>query len=354
MRPVKPTQFAAGGAALAVAAGIAWRIVAGGAAAEEEAPPPAALVTLAQVKSDTVRETVEAYGTVTGSTASSRTLAVPRAVIVDRLLVTAGTPVTAGAPLIVVANAPASAQAYRQAADAAAFAEKDLARVQRLYDQHLAANDQLIAAQKALADARAGLGAQRASGAGAGRQTLTAPFAGVVATAPVAAGDHVAADAALMSLVATNGLVAQLGVEPQKAASLATGQSVSLAPLFHPERRIDTRLSVVSRQLDAASHMINVTAPLKGAPLALGESLKAEVTVSTHPGLTVPRAAVVFDEDGAHVFVVAGGKAKLVAVKTGAGQGEDIEVRGPLRAGDAVAVQGAYQLQDGMAVRVAK
>ncbi len=355
MRRLRPWHLALAVGAVAVVAIILWRVTVGaGAAAADEAPPPSALVTLTAVRSAAVHETIDAYGVVAGSAASTRTLAVPRAVIVERILAPVGTAVAAGAPLIVLANAPASAQAYRQAANGVAFAERDLARVQRLFDAHLAATDQLGAAQKALADARAALTAQTASGSGAGRQTLTAPFAGVVTAAPVVAGDHVVADAPLLTLAGSNDLVVQLGIEPQKAQGLVVGQAVTLIPVFHPERRIDTHLTVVTRQVDPTSRMINAAAPLAGAGLPLGEAVRGQITIASHPGLLVPRAAVAFDEEGAHVFVVTGGKAKLVAVKTGAEDGDEIAVTGGLKAGDTVAVQGAYQLEDGMAVRVAK
>ena len=353
MRPFKPWQVAVGVAILVVVAIIAWRVLSDRGAPVDEPTSPSALVTLVPVRANAVRETVSAYGVIAGSPASSATLAAPRAVIVERVLAGAGAPVAAGAPLIVLINAPSSTQTYRQAADGVTFAERDLARVQRLFDQHLAAGDQLTAAQKVLADARAALAAQSAMGAGGGRQTLTAPFTGVIATVPVAAGDHVAADAPLMTLVAGDGLVAQLGVDPQKSTGLAVGQVVSLIPVFHPERRIDSRLSVVTRQIDPTSRMINVTAHA-GAGLPLGEAVRGEITIASHPGLLAPRAAVVFDEQGAHVFVVSAGKARQVPVKAGAEQGDEIEVSGVVKAGDQLAVQGAYQLQDGMTVRVAR
>jgi RND family efflux transporter MFP subunit len=354
MRRVRPWHFLLVAGVGLVAAIIVWRIVSGGAPADDQGPAPSALVSLASVRSGQAHETVEAYGSVTGSAASSQTLAVPRAVIVERVLTPAGTPVAAGATLAVLVDAPASAQAYRQAADAATFAEKDLARVQRLFAAHLAANDQLLAAQKALADARAALAAQTASGAGAGRTTLKAPFAGVVTATPVTSGEHVAADAPLMTLAKSSDLVVQLGVEPEKAARLAAGQAVTLIPVFHPERTIATHLSQVGRQVDPATRLVVALAPLSGAGLAIGESARARITVSSHAALLVPRTAVVFDEDGAHLFVISGGKAHQVAVKAGAEDGDDLEVSGPLKAADAVVVQGAYQLQDGMAVRVAK
>ena len=66
----------------------------------------------------------------------------------------------------------------------------------------------------------------------------------------------------------------------------------------------------------------------------------------------MPRAAVVFDETGAHVFTIVGGKAHRVFVTVGADQGDDVEVSGPIKAGDSVAVVGAYELQDGMPVKI--
>jgi membrane fusion protein, multidrug efflux system len=69
-------------------------------------------------------------------------------------------------------------------------------------------------------------------------------------------------------------------------------------------------------------------------------------------GQVAPRAAVVFDETGPHVFVVAAGKAQRVFVTLGLDHGDEVEVRGKLPPGAQVAVEGAYELQDGMPVKV--
>ena len=62
--------------------------------------------------------------------------------------------------------------------------------------------------------------------------------------------------------------------------------------------------------------------------------------------------AIPFDETGPHMFLVAGGKAQRVFVTLGLDHGDQVEVRGKLPAGAQVAVEGAYELQDGMAVKV--
>jgi len=129
------------------------------------------------------------------------------------------------------------------------------------------------------------------------------------------------------------------------------GQPVVLTPVFSPQMRLQSQVSGVAAVVDPASRMINASAPVPGAVLPVGSAVSAEIVLASHQGLVVPRAAIAFDEGGAHVFVVRGGKAKQVAVRVIADHGEVTEVAGPLTLSDQIAVQGAYQLQDGMAVR---
>jgi multidrug efflux pump subunit AcrA (membrane-fusion protein) len=179
---------------------VAWVVVQRLKGAEDQGDAnPTALITTAQVRSQTVEDTAVVYGVVQADPADSVTIAAPRAVIVSRMLVRAGQTVRAGEPLVEVSSAPGSELAYRQAEDAVGFALTDLARVQRLFDERLAGADQLSAAKKTLADAEAGLKAQRGQGGDHALQTLSAPAAGVVTTVSAAAGDHVAQDAVLVA-----------------------------------------------------------------------------------------------------------------------------------------------------------
>ena len=185
---------------LVIAGLLVWRVTQKP-ADEGDGPAPTALVSVAPVREGPVSRTIEAYGVIAGSAAATRTISATREVIVQDVLVTPGQPVAAGAPLVEVGDTPASGLVYRQAVDAAAFAKRDLARVQRLYDQHLAANDQLIAAQKALADADAALAAQSAAGGGHARQAIASPLAGVVGQVSAARGQQVAAGGALVTVI---------------------------------------------------------------------------------------------------------------------------------------------------------
>jgi RND family efflux transporter MFP subunit len=296
---------------------------------------------------------VKAYGVIAGSASATRTVSAPREVIVQDVLTAPGLTVSVGSPLVQVGDTPSSGLAYRQATDALAFAQKDLARVQRLYDQQLAANDQLAAARKALTDAQAAVAAQAAAGGGKHGQIIGSPIAGVVSQVIAVKGQQVAAGAPLLTVVARDGLVAQFGVEPTQAAQLAVGQDVQIVSALDPSIAFPSRMSAVGRAVDPATRLVPAAAPAKTAALALGAAVRGEVTTATLQGLTVPTASVVYDEKGAHVFVVRSGKAHLVAVTVGPEQGDQVMVTGQLNAKDQVAVTGAYQLEDGMAVRTA-
>jgi RND family efflux transporter MFP subunit len=320
----------------------------GGEAADAE-PHPTALVTVAPVRSETVQDVVSVYGVVQADPAGSLTIAAPKAAIVSRVLVRSGETVAAGQALVEVANAPGSEMAYRQAADAATFAQAELARVQRLYDERLAATDQLTAAKKGLADAQAALAAQQKQGSGQSLQSLRAPRAGVVTTVSAANGDHVAQDAPLVVLARADAAAVKLGLEPN--GRVAVGQAVTLRPVFGGPP-IASRITMVGRAADQTTKTLDAVAPLNGAILPIGAAVVGDVVTASHPGQVAPRAAVVFDETGPHVFVVAAGKASRVFVSLGLDHGDDVEIKGKLPAGAQVAVEGAYELQDGMAVKV--
>ena len=337
--------------AVAMVAGVALLVFLrrGGGEADAEANPTA-VITVAPVRDTQVQDVVSAYGVVAADPAGALTVAAPKQVIVSRMLVRVGETVGAGQPIVEVASAPGAELAYRQAADAATFARSDLARTQRLFDERLAANDQLETAKKNLADAEASLAAQVKQGAGRTSQTLTAPVAGVVTSVAAGNGEHVAQDAPLVTLARARGAVAKLGLEPA-GGGYAPGQAVTIRPVSGGAP-IASRLTMVGKAADPTSKMLDAVAPLNGAQLPIGAGLQGDIVTGVHTGLVAPRSAVVFDETGPHVFTVAAGKAHRVFVQVGLDQGDGIEIRGQLPANAQVAVEGAYELQDGMAVKV--
>ena len=334
---------------LTLAAVLAWALLRGGPDEAQADPATTATVTLATIRRVELPEVISAYGVVQADALGAQTIASPKAAIISRVLVRAGESVAAGQPLVELANAPGAQMAFNQAESAARFAQADLARVQRLHEAQLAANDQLLAARKADADAQAALAAQQKQGAGRALQVMVAAKAGVVTSLSVAAGDHVAQDAPMLVLAHLNGAVVKLGLEP--GGRVAVGQKAMIYPVFGAPP-IASRITMVGRAADPVSKTLDAIVPLNGANLPIGSAVRGEVTTATHSGFLAPRAAVVFDETGPHIFVVSRGKARRVFVGVGLDQGDQIEVKGQVAPGDQVAVEGAYELQDGMAVKV--
>ena len=69
------------------------------------------------------------------------------------------------------------------------------------------------------------------------------------------------------------------------------------------------------------------------------------------PKIMVPAASVRAEDGASVVFVVREGKAERRAVKTGASEGNDVEVLSGLNAGDRIVVEGPATLTDGMRVK---
>jgi membrane fusion protein (multidrug efflux system) len=68
--------------------------------------------------------------------------------------------------------------------------------------------------------------------------------------------------------------------------------------------------------------------------------------------LALPRAALLEDEAKPAVFVIRGGKAVRAELKLGYVDGEWVDVRSGLRAGDPVVIAGKSALREGSAVQV--
>jgi len=85
--------------------------------------------------------------------------------------------------------------------------------------------------------------------------------------------------------------------------------------------------------------------------LVLGGSLTGDILLHAHSGLTVPRSAVLEDDQGAFVFRIVDGRGRRTAVTTGLQSDQWIEIASGLKAGEAVVVTGNYELRDGMLVR---
>ena len=314
------------------------------------APAPSVLVTTQSVVRGSVPDTVEAYGSTQPSLNGSLSLSVAQPGQVRQLSITPGQAVHAGQPLVTFVTAPSSRSSYQQAQDALTAAQKQRATTSQLLSQQLATQDQLVQADKAVADAAAALAALQAEGAGQAAQTLTAPFDGVVTAVAVAQGDRTQAGAALVTVARARDLVVAVGVDPSQQSRLRLGQDAVLERLAGGAA-LHGRVVRVASALNAKTRLIDVDLSFSTGALLPGEAVRAEITVGQVTGWVVPHRAVVTANGAPRIFQAVSGKAKTVPVTLIRSSSKADVVQGPIDPTKPLIVDGAYQVSDGDAVR---
>ncbi|WP_395337402.1 efflux RND transporter periplasmic adaptor subunit [Novosphingobium sp. BL-8H] len=317
---------------------------------QEGAATPSVLVTLARPVRGTLPATITAYGSAAPSEAGMVTVSMAQPGQLTSLAVTPGTAVRAGQVLGTFAVAPTARSAYLQAVSAVKAAEQQRRSTVDLLSQHLATSDQLAQADKALSDARTTLAGLAAEGAGASTHTLTAPFAGVVSSVTAAPGDRTQPGAPIMTIARAGGILVTVGIDPADRGRVAAGQKAEMKRLSGGTG-VPGQVVRVDQMLNAKTRMVDVDLSFPTGALLPGEGMEVAIHTADVAGWVVPHAAVVTAGGPARVFQDMGGKAKAVPVQIRLSTPQGDVVEGAIDAGRPIIVEGAYQVNDGDAVR---
>jgi RND family efflux transporter MFP subunit len=300
-------------ATVIILAGIGWYSGVFGGADKAEATAEAeikgtATVTTTDATQGELSPIATAYGTVITSPQNSFVIQIPRDGVFKSVNVRDGDVVRAGQPIVTVVTAAANQTAYEQAKSAVDFATRDLDRVQRLLAQQLATNDQLATARKALDDAKIQLDAQNKIGAGAGEETIRAPFDGVVTGLTAVPGDKVQANNAIATVVRRSDLTVQLNLEPDDATNVKPGATVKLSNTFGGSgEEIAGKLRSIGASVDPMTHLVKALVDVPAAAaskFALGATLLAHIELPPKQGILVPRTALLEDSTGPYIFTI--------------------------------------------------
>lgn len=311
---------------------------------------PSVLVDAVPARQGSLPATVVAYGSVAPALDGTVTFSEAQPGQVTTLAVAPGMAVRAGQALATFVTAPASRSSYQQAVSALNAARKQQATTAQLLTQQLATQDQMTQATKAVTDAQTALAALQADGAGRASHTLTAPFDGIVTTVAVAQGERTQPGAPILTVVRAGGIVVTVGVDPALRAGVATGQAASLkrlsggAPLRGKVIRVDSALNATTR-------LVDVDLSFPAGSLLPGEAMQVAIETGEVHGWVVPHKAVFTAGGPARVFQIAGGKARSVPVQVSLSSDAGDVVQGALDGGKPLIVDGAYQVNDGDAVR---
>jgi RND family efflux transporter MFP subunit len=184
-----------------------------------------------------------------------------------------------------------------------------------------------------------------------GRTRIRAPFGGVVVERLTMPGERVdtgrnvirMVDQQNLEVIARAPLEYYSYVRPGQQLQLTTGSVVASG-------MVRTVVAVGSEN----THQFELRLDIESNRFPVGKTLRVSIPVSdSREALVVPRDALVLRPEGISVFVVdRDQKAKQVAVTTGIGSGDQIEVSGDLMDGDTVIIRGNERLQPGQAVSI--
>ncbi|ERM20044.1 efflux RND transporter periplasmic adaptor subunit [Brevibacillus laterosporus] len=272
-----------------------------------------------------------------------------------------------------------------QAQTALQDAERNQQRMQTLFNQgaialqqYEQANTQLANARTAVANAQEGLkAATQMSAVGVseasvkqaavslenartqlGNAVVKAPFSGYISSVNGAVGQVASPQSPIVTLVNTNPLVVKANLSEQDISQVKVGDEVKV-DITALGKEMTAKVTAVSPVMDQQ---------LKAYPIEISipnpnNELKADMVVNMNlvgqqgkgqEKVVVPRKAV-FDRDGKqYVYIVEGEIAKQVAVTTGEGSSESIEILTGIKADQQVVVKGQTLLKDGSKVTIQK
>lgn len=319
-----------------------------------QAQESSVLIQKSKVVQQPVSETLTVYGQVQVDPDAVLSISLPHAGLITRVSVRLGQRVKRGDSLFEQATSPGAHMEYLQAQSAVDYAQRELDHQQRLLEEQLAVKAQVNAARKALQDARASLQALEARQQNKTFETVFAPTDGIVTQLAVKQGDRVQADTAALAIATGKRLIALLGVEPENIRFLQPGTSVLISSVFVPGYKVESQLREIHAMINPTTHLVDALVPIPADQtdhLVLGSRLTAEIRLNAHIGMTVPRSAVLQDQQGSYVFRIVDGRAQRVGVTTGLENDQWIEISAGLQPADIVVSVGNYELTDGMAVR---
>jgi len=259
------------------------------------------------------------------------------------------------------------------------LADKNLHRAEKLiesgdvsrsfYDQQKAQRDQLKEQyDAAIAQARqnyAAVAVARTNVANAEAQlalarkslsysTVSAPIDGFVAERTADVGEYVSPQGKVATIVRVNPLRIRIDIPEQTIPEVHVGQSVSMSTSAWPDKNFSGRIARIAPNVTANSRTLTVEAEIENSSGVLKPGQFATVRIlqaRAAPAVLVPARAVITESSVSRVFVVKNGRAEQRLIQVGQAEGDLVEVKSGVTAGEQVATSNVEQLSDGMGVK---
>ena len=308
-------------------------------------------VRLAAVTDDSAAQPVTATGVI--ALRDEVTLSFKIGGVVAQVLVREGESVRAGQLLAMLDLREIDAQVAK-ARSAAAKADRDLARVARLYSDSVATRQQMDDATTGAEVARADLETATVNQQYA---RIVAPSNGVILRRTAEPGELVSTGTAVLTLGSrTSGTIMRVSLPDRDIVRVRLGDHATV----RVDARSDRAIQGVVRQIGAAADSRTGTYAVEialDAPGGLSAGMIGRVEIATRGGdrmRAVPVEALLeADGDRATLYAIGpDGRAKRVPVEVAFVRGDRATVRDGLAGVTRVVTDGAPYLNDGAAVRV--
>ena len=308
-------------------------------------------VRLAPVTDDSAAQPVTATGVI--ALRDEVTLSFKVGGVIAQVLVREGATVRAGQLLATLDLREIDAQVAK-ARSAAAKADRDLARVARLYKDSVATRQQMDDATTGAEVAHADL---QTAAVNQQYARIVAPSAGVILRRAAEPGELVSTGAPVLTLGSrTSGTIMRASLPDRDVVRLVVGDRATVRVDARPDRTFQG----VVRQIGAAADPRTGTYAAEvalDAPEGLSAGMIGRVEIATRSGnrLRAVPVEALLEADGDHATLYAigpDGRAKRVPVEVAFMRGDRATVRGGLTGVTRVVTDGAPYLNDGSAVRV--
>src|SRR5215475_9310351 len=186
---------------------------------------------------------------------------------------------------------------------------------------------------------------------------VRSPISGAVKEKHASRGSYLTVNGKIVTLVKINPLRLRADIPESSAAATRAGQTVNVTVDAFPNRTFTGRVVRIGPSLDEKTRALTVEAEVAnpGNLLRPGMFAKSQlITSQNSPAVMIPQRAVVTTAGLSKIFVIENGKALERIVKTGATDGDLIEISGGLKDGETVATSNLDKLQSGAVVNGGK
>ena len=269
----------------------------------------------------------------------------------EKLYAKDGARVQKGALLAKIDDSELRAQ-LKQAESNKQLAQQKYDRAKALFDKDGATKADMESAEASLKSAEASVELIKAQIA---KTEVRAPFTGVLGFVNVSVGAWLTTGTPVTTISEVRELKAKFSLPQRYASTLKVGDAVTVRD---EERGIEKvgKVKALDATLSESSRTRQSRVVVDNAKGELLAGSYAKVSVSMEAGhvtsIPVPAEAFTLDKDGAYLFVVNEGKAKIKRVETGLRTPISVDVVSGLDVGDTVLTSGLISLREGAAVRI--